>query len=96
MKAQNGLETRGLAERIKTTARRAADRVPLPAHYVANLAFAALLLGDFVLPDGLPIIDEALGAAGFYYYNMYLIQRTLARFRTGRAAADPAFAPKTG
>jgi hypothetical protein len=63
-------------EKAKLTALKVADRVPLPLHYVINGIFGVLLLGDLVVPDAIPFLDEILGTAAFYYYNVYLLKRT--------------------
>jgi hypothetical protein len=72
------------ADRLKLMALRTADRLPLPVHYALSLAFLVVVAGDFAVPDGIPFIDEALGAAGFYYYNAYILRRSLARIRRKR------------
>lgn len=82
-----------MVNRIKLMALRAADRVPLPVHYGLSLIFLVLLAGDFAIPDGIPFIDEALGAAGFYYYNVYILRRSLARIRGRRTLAKLSAAP---
>ena len=63
-------------ERTKLVALRVADRIPLPLHYVLNGIFGVLLLGDIVIPDAIPFLDEILGTAAFYYYNVYILKRT--------------------
>jgi len=73
-----------VSARIKAQALRTADKIPLPVHYLLNAAFVAILAGDIIAPDAIPFLDEALGAAGFYYYNMYLLRRTLARLKAPR------------
>jgi len=63
-------------EKTKLVALKIADGIPLPLHYILNGIFAVLLLGDLVIPDALPFLDEILGTAGFYYYNVYILRRT--------------------
>jgi putative phosphoesterase len=75
------IQTPDTVDRLKLYARRTADRLPLPVHYALSLAFLALLAGDIAIPDGIPFIDEALGAAGFYYYNSYILRRSLGRIK---------------
>lgn len=65
-----------LYEKAKLTALKVADGIPLPLHYIFNGIFAVLLLGDLVVPDVIPFLDEILGTAAFYYYNVYILRRT--------------------
>jgi hypothetical protein len=65
-----------LIEKARLTALKVLDQVPLPLHYVLNGVFAVLLLGDVLVPDPIPFVDELLGTALFYYYNVYILKRT--------------------
>jgi len=76
MVAMNETQLDRMIEKAKLTALKVADRIPLPLHYVINGVFAVLLLGDFVVLDPIPFVDEILGTAAFYYYNVYLLKRT--------------------
>lgn len=63
-------------EKGKSIALKVADKMPLPLHYILNGIFIVLWMGDLVVPDPLPFIDELLGAGALYYYNAYILRRT--------------------
>jgi uncharacterized protein (DUF2062 family) len=84
------MEREKMLDRIKARALAAADRVPLPVHFLLNAGLALVLAGDILLPDTLPFLDEALTAVGFYYYNMYILHRILGRMKAGRRTRNSA------
>jgi hypothetical protein len=64
-------------EKVKLTALKVADAVPLPLHYALNAGLIFLFLVSWLWPgDPIPFLDEILTAAGVYYYNSYLLKRT--------------------
>ncbi len=65
-----------LMQRGKKALREAADRVPLPLHYILDFLLFIFWLGDLFVFDPLPLIDEFLGAGALYYYNAYIMRRT--------------------
>jgi len=69
-------QTDKLIEKARITVRQAADRLPLPLHYILDFFLMVAWLGDLAVPDFLPFVEEILGGAGLYYYNVYLLKRT--------------------
>lgn len=75
----SGMNDKGMdliIDKAKASLKAVADRVPLPLHYILNGLFILFWLGDVVVPDFIPFLDEILGAGALYYYNLYLLKRT--------------------
>ena len=63
-------------EKAKAESLKIADRLPLPLHYILNGLFMVAWLGDIIIPDPLPFLDEGILTVGLYYYNAYILKRT--------------------
>lgn len=63
-------------EKLRIQAVKVADKIPLPLHYILNGFFLMFYMGDLVIPDAIPFLDEIFGAFGLWYYNAYILKRT--------------------
>jgi hypothetical protein len=65
-----------LYEKVRMESVRIADKVPLPLHYILNGFLLVAYMGDLVILDPIPFVDEIFGAFAIWYYNIYILKRT--------------------